>query len=344
MSLVTGWNALPGELHLQILSYLDPTSIMCFAATDKANRLLAQDEWLCEQLCRGHYPLAAARKSQEEVAQRATEPWYKKIVNTSVSRKCIISRRSLDYYQLAHYNGLRPRYAEDVGIRPRRQFSKYNFGRLVLYYKKVEVFLLVNLVTRRSTEYVLPSSVLIHDIHLEEDYIYVLTVGLPFRHIFKFDMKGNLIRKLDTKRNDLEWIMANQRHIVVYARNSRRWVPYPVEMDETFPDEDAQLHIPFTALSDFDTYAMDERYFYQLDEETGVLLIYDLDNHYLVSRISMFPRHKELMRIEVVSINRHSYVFGPDKLCLMNGLDMTKVAIPGIRNDGGGPGKAQDTT
>lgn len=333
------WTILPDELKLLILSKLDPQSLFAFANTSRVAEELVQDDFLCAQMCKAYYPLAAARRlqeialqSQSNVPDRTPDKWFQFLQGTTQYKECVIRRRSIDYYELSTSIELPPRYSQNLGLTPRgRHHSKYNFGHLLLFFTGVDVFLVINLTTRNPVEFALPAPFKIRDICLVKDHVCVLTTRSTGQCIFLYDLAGTLVETVVTQRTDLVLLLANCKFFLAYTAEAQTWVVYTASASVN-PVADQQPCIPGSSSTVSTTSAVDEQYFYQLHEATGVLMIYDLQYQYCVSKIALFHKHQHI-RIEVQSVNGHAYVYGPGHVSLIVGLEMTKVNVSGIPND-----------
>lgn len=346
---VNRWLALPVELQLQVLAFLDPSSLACFAATNQSNHGLTQDMALCETLCRQYYPLAAARHVKDysrhkgclsDHSRTTNRTWYSCLQETHRLKARITSRRCLKYSEMVVGQELPSRYRKKFETRPAVYPHKaiYAFGRVAMFCSGMNTFLVVGIENRQPCELDLPMPYSIRDICLEEDFVYVLSTRLSSQFIFKFDFTGRLIHSLETHRDDLVRLSANKKHLLAYSGlNADRnyWFHYSVDMTSAPPIE-AQIPISGFAIKGRMTVAIDEQFMYSLNDKTGELLVYDLDNKVLLPP-RKFVESPE--RWVIFAVNRHCYFAGSGIIALLDGLEHTQLQTPDMfmdDTDGGG--------
>ena len=330
------WADLPEELQIQILTCLNQDSLMQFSMTSRANLLLCQDEQLCEALCTRHFPITAARLRDDLLTDPQESPaqisWFKELMATTAMRHRIMHRNAPAYFELSTGVEIPGMYAQGLGATPRgRHHARYGFGRVALFFHGMNLFVIVNLSTKACVEIRSPSPYSIRDVFLEEEHVHVLTTRSSSQFIFRYNLNGKLTNTLETRRSDLVVILANRKHTLAYSADSQLWYKY--DHSETLAPEIHRQHvIPATATTSSTTHAIDRNFFYQLHGTKGILMIYDLDLGYCVSKISIFASQQHL-RSELISVNRHCYLCGPGQISFINGLEMTKVSSPGIPHE-----------
>lgn len=349
---VVGWPALPVEIQLQVLAFLDPSSLACFGATGRSNYQLTQDAALTECLSRSFYPLAAARHAKaiakhevkrSEIIESSYTTWYTCLLETHKLRTRIASRRCQKYSELSVGRELPSRYRRQFETRPAIYPHKaiYAFGRVVMFCSGMNVFIVVEIESQRSVEIDLPEPFSIRDICLEEDFVYVLSTRLSNQFIFKFDFNGKLINSFETHMDNLGRIVANKRHLLAYSgltADRNYWFRYSVDCTSD-SRLDKQIPISGFAIKGRMTVAIDDHYMYSLDDKTGELLVYDLDNQVLL------PKRKFVEspdRWAIFTVNRHCYFAGSGLIALLDGPRHTLQRTPNMFMDdtyGGGEKK-----
>lgn len=327
------WTNLPDEIKMLTLSKLDPDSLSAFALTCRAAHSLCQDASLCEHICTTYFPLAAARKRQNVNldlrygrTQSPPETWCSFLRATSTFRASVANRRASNYYELS-LTDLWPGHRIDVGFD-----STYSSGHLAVWRHAWVCILIIDLSTRGVVTIQLDSGSTVQSVELVDGLVSVLTNAEPTQHVLLYEFSGTLKHRLDTNGSGFDRHMTNQDFHLLHSSTSHEWITLARASAQ---EQNAASKVLFHDITPIDdaTFAIDDQYFYQRNENTGEFSIFHIESQSCISKTDLHLRIEGEEDALLFSMDGHVYVCCSDRMYLIYGAAWTSSGVIGEIQD-----------